>query len=57
MIRLAVATDKERLHTIHTHAVKDACKGFYNDEQIDSWLMNRSPEGYLDGINKKEMYV
>ncbi len=57
MIRLAVATDNQRMHEIHTHAVRTACQGFYSDEQIDGWLINRSPEGYLEGINKNAMYV
>lgn len=57
MIRKALESEAKVIHDIHTRAVKEACKGFYTDEQITGWLKNRSPEGYAEGIKNDEMYV
>ncbi len=56
-IRQATTTDTERIHEIHTQSVKTLCKGHYSSEQITGWLKNRSPQGYLPGIERGEMFV
>ncbi len=53
----AKATDAEKIHRIHTSAVKTTCKDFYTQEQIKAWLKGRSAEGYQDPIARGEMYL
>lgn len=56
-IRQATVDDAGRIHEIHTQSVKTRCKGHYSSEQITGWLKNRSPQGYLPGIGRGEMFV
>ena len=56
-IHPATAADAGRIHAIHTQSVKALCKGHYSSEQIAGWLKNRSPQGYLPGIGRGEMFV
>ncbi len=56
-IRQATADDAGRIHEIHTQSVRTLCKGHYSSEQIAGWLKNRSPQGYLPGIGRGEMFV
>ena len=56
-IRQATTADTERIHEIHTQSVKTLCKGHYSSEQIAGWLKNRSPQGYLPGIGRGEVFV
>ena len=55
--RQATVEDAGRIHEIHTQSVKTLCKGHYSSEQIAGWLKNRSPQGYLPGIGRGEMFV
>ena len=56
-IRQATVDDAGRIHEIHTQSVRTLCKGHYSSEQIAGWLKNRSPQGYLPGIGRGEMFV
>ena len=56
-IRQATSDDAGRIHEIHTQSVRTLCKGHYSSEQIAGWLKNRSPQGYLPGIGRGEMFV
>ncbi len=56
-IRQATTADAERIHEIHTQSVKTLCKEHYSSEQLAGWLKNRSPQGYLPGIGKGEVFV
>lgn len=56
-IRQATTADAERIHEIHTQSVKTLCKEHYSSEQIAGWLKNRSPQGYLPGIGRGEVFV
>jgi GNAT superfamily N-acetyltransferase len=52
-----VASDAGPIHELHLSSVRELCKSAYSPETIEGWLMNRSPQGYLWGINRGEMYV
>src|SRR5439155_25525451 len=39
------------------NSVKALCKDHYSLEQITGWLKNRTPQGYLPGIERGEMFV
>lgn len=56
-IRIAIKEDAVRIHDVHTEAARITCSKSYSKVQIDAWLDKRKPEGYYDGINKKEMFV
>jgi len=56
-IRTATIEDADIIHDIHTKAARITCAESYSKAQIDVWLKKRKPEGYYDGINKKEMFV
>src|SRR5258705_5158315 len=57
IIRQATSRDAERIHELHTNSVKALCKDHYSPEQITGWLKNRTPQGYLSGIERGEMFV
>ena len=56
-IRTAVAPDAEAFQRLHTDSVRTLCSDRYTPEQIEGWLRNRSPEGYLEGIERGEMFI
>jgi ribosomal protein S18 acetylase RimI-like enzyme len=56
-IRNATSDDAEQIHELHTNSVKALCKDHYSSEQIAGWLKNRTPQGYLPGIERGEMFV
>ena len=56
-IRPATTGDAGPIHALHTHSVRALCKDHYSPEQISGWLKNRSPQGYLPGIKRGEMFV
>ncbi len=56
-IRQATANDAEQIHELHTNSVTTLCKDHYSPEQIIEWLRNRTPQGYLPGIERGEMFV
>jgi len=56
-IRVASKEDAIFIHNIHTKAARITCAKSYSKSQIDAWLEKRKPEGYYDGINKKEMFI
>lgn len=57
MIRSATPEDAERIDELHTRSVQALCKDHYSSEQITGWLQNRTPQGYLPGIERSEMFV
>lgn len=56
-IRIANKEDAIFMHNIHTKAARITCSKSYSKTQIDAWLEKRIPEGYYEGINKKEMFI
>ena len=56
-IQQATAEDANQIHELHTSSVKALCTGHYSLEQIAGWLKNRTPQGYLPGIEREEMFV
>jgi len=57
MIRQATSRDAARIHELHTNSVQALCKDHYSPEQLTGWLKNRTPRGYLAGIERGEMFV
>lgn len=56
-VRVANKEDAASIHNIHTRTARITCAKSYTQSQIDAWLEKRTPEGYHDGIEKKEMFV
>lgn len=56
-IRRASALDAEKLHNLHTRTVLTCCASHYTDKQLQGWLCNRTPAGYLDSIRSGEVTV
>jgi GNAT superfamily N-acetyltransferase len=56
-IRQAATDDANQIHELHTRSVQILCKNHYSPEQIAGWLKNRTPQGYLSGIERGEMFV
>ena len=56
-VRRATAADANQIHELHTRSVRELCKGHYTLEQITGWVKNRTPNGYLSGIKRGEMFV
>ena len=57
IIRKARENDAEPIHKLHSCSVRTLCCEVYSPEIIEGWLANRSPQGYLPGILRGEMYV
>lgn len=56
-IRPAIPEDANRIHELHSSSVKVLCQDHYSPEQITQWLKNRTPQGYVPGIERGEMFV
>lgn len=56
-IRNAQPEDALQIHNLHTRSVRSLCNGHYTGEQIDGWIGHRTPEGYLEGIECREIFV
>jgi putative acetyltransferase len=56
-IRNAQPEDALQIHNVHTRSVRTLCKDHYTAKQIDGWIGRRTPEGYLEGIEHKEIFV
>ena len=56
-VKTATIKDAKDIHRIHDEAVKETCKNFYTQEQIEVWLADRSPEKYHQKINSGNMFV
>ncbi len=56
-IRQAISGAADRIHELHTDSVQMLCKNHYSLAQITGWLKNRTPQGYLPGIERGEMFV
>lgn len=53
----ATISHAEDIHQLHGRAVRETCKDFYSEIEIEAWLKGRSAEGYYKGIENGEMYV
>jgi GNAT superfamily N-acetyltransferase len=53
----ATSDDANQIHELHTRSVRELCKDHYSTEQIDGWLKQRTPGGYLPGIEAGEMFM
>ncbi|PKO71158.1 MAG: GNAT family N-acetyltransferase [Betaproteobacteria bacterium HGW-Betaproteobacteria-14] len=49
-IRSATTEDAQRIHELHTAAVRVLCAPHYTPEIVEGWLANRTAQGYLRGI-------
>lgn len=56
-VRIARINDTKEIYRIYINAIKKTCKNFYTKKQIKVWLEGKSPESYLEGINRKDMFV
>jgi GNAT superfamily N-acetyltransferase len=56
-IRQAIKLDAAPIHELHQRSVRQLCSEAYSKEIIEGWLANRTPQGYLPGIDRGEMYV
>lgn len=56
-IQTAKSTDCQRIYEIHMQAVQEGCKNDYTPAQLTAWLKNKNPQGYLEAIEKGEMFV
>ena len=56
-IRAARAVDAPRLHELHTASVRALCAGHYSADVIEAWLLNRAPSGYLEPIERGDLFV
>jgi len=57
VIRAARRDDAISIHEIHTRSVTALCADVYSTEIIDTWLKNRTAEGYYKAIDRGCMYV
>ena len=56
-IRQATTEDASQMHEVHAQSVRTLCQEHYTPEQIAGWLKNRTPQGYLPGIKRGDMFV
>jgi GNAT superfamily N-acetyltransferase len=56
-IRTAVRTDATTLHELHRASVTGLCTSHYSLALIERWLANRTAQGYVDAIDRGEMFV
>ena len=56
-IRKASEEDAVPIHELHLRSVRQLCSSAYSEDLIEQWLANRTPQGYLPGIQRGEMYV
>jgi ribosomal protein S18 acetylase RimI-like enzyme len=56
-LRDARRVDAPRIHELHTASVRALCAGHYPQDIIDGWLQNRSPQGYIPGIDIGHTFV
>jgi predicted N-acetyltransferase YhbS len=57
LIRPADVTDASQIHDLHKRSVRRLCAKSYSPSQIDGWLNDRSPGGYVQSIVRGEMFV
>jgi putative acetyltransferase len=56
-IRQATKLDAAPIHELHLRSVRQLCSEVYTKDIIEGWLTNRTPQGYLPGIDRGEIYV
>jgi len=56
-IRSATVEDAQRIHELHTAAVRLLCAPHYAPEIVEGWLAHRSAQAYLRGIASGAMFV
>lgn len=56
-LRLSRPEDAQRLHELHTRAVRTLCAPHYDPAVIDGWLEGRNAEGYLRPIKRGAIFV
>jgi len=56
-IRTAKPGDAKAIHELHCRSLKELWPSHYTETQIEGWIAGRTPEGYLPGISKGEMFV
>jgi GNAT superfamily N-acetyltransferase len=56
-IRSARVEDAQCIHDLHTSAVRALCAPHYAPAVVEGWLANRSPKGYLRGIESGATFV
>ncbi len=57
VIRPARLEDAPRLHELHTASVRVLCSSDYSAQIIEAWLLNRTPAGYLDPIERGALFI
>ena len=56
-LRSAQPGDALRIHDLHTASVRALCSTHCAQDVIDGWLANRSPQGYMPGIEHGRTFV
>jgi putative acetyltransferase len=56
-IRLATPADASCLNELHVASVRALCSGHYAAQVIDGWLLDRTPQGYLEPISRRAIFV
>ena len=51
------STDLPSVIEIYIASIRSLAASYYSPEQIAGWLKNRTPQGYLPGIERGEMFV
>ena len=56
-LRPAVRGDELTIHALHRASATRLCTSHYDLDLIEHWIAARTPEGYLDAIDRGEMFV
>jgi putative acetyltransferase len=56
-IRRASLSDAAAIHRVHMASIRALARSHYSAEQVEAWCGRRSPESYLDPIERKVVLV
>ena len=56
-IRRAVAADSPAIFDVHVGAITRLCAAAYAPEEIESWIVNKKPDGYVSVIAANDFFV
>ena len=54
VIREAVQSDAESIHTIHCACIRELCSMSYSQHQLDPWLQRSTPERFTKFITQED---
>jgi len=56
-VRRAVAADSPAIFDVHVGAITRICAADYTPEEIEGWLVNKKPDGYVSAIEANDFFV